>query len=557
MDDAVALVTQRKRGGALYGDDGRVREQVLRDLGPVGYWGLCVPVEFGGSGADWSSFLPFLTRMATVEGAVAGALAIHSSIAGANAIGTFGDAEQRARLLPSLASGERVGVFGLTEPGAGSDLTAMCTTATLDGDHYVVRGEKLFLSNLRPGRLLNLVCLVDGAPAVLVVELPDSEGNGWRLREYGLHALSHLHNRAIVFDGLRVPRQNLLRPAKGDGLSIAYHGLNRGRVALCANAAGTMRQLLAGMLPWSRRRVTHGRPIAQRELVERRLGELAASIVGCDALVAWCAGLLDRGYRAEIECIVAKTFAADALKHAAIDLAMKTHGGRSFLVGHPIGDHLHDYLAPSIYEGEGDVLGLALFRSLVKDHAQRYYAPIAQALQNARIERPQRWNPRHVMVLVRAAAPVTLWRGARRLGGTRAQRLPSMPPALEAHARLAARELPRMGVEIDAALRKHGTQLAGRQCRVAELSQRTQELATLLVVALRAAEERDPLRRDAGIVLGDRLARRLTGARPTDGELRRVVELGRAVAAGAGDSPESLDLASVVVRPILKDYPQA
>jgi hypothetical protein len=132
-----------------------------------------------------------------------------------------------------------------------------------------------------------------------------------------------------------------------------------------------------------------------------------------------------------------------------------------------------------------------------------------------------------------------------------------MPPALEAHARLAARELPRMGVEIDAALRKHGTQLAGRQCRVAELSQRTQELATLLVVALRAAEERDPLRRDAGIVLGDRLARRLTGARPTDGELRRVVELGRAVAAGAGDSPESLDLASVVVRPILKDYPQA
>ena len=145
MDDAVELVARHKRERKLYADDGRVREEVLQELGPTGYWGLRVPVEFGGSGADWSAFLPFLTRMATVEGAVAGALAIHSSIAGVNAINTFGDPQQRARLLPTLASGERLGVFGLTEPQAGSDLTALRTTATLDGDHYVVSGEKLFL----------------------------------------------------------------------------------------------------------------------------------------------------------------------------------------------------------------------------------------------------------------------------------------------------------------------------------------------------------------------------------------------------------------------------
>jgi hypothetical protein len=354
-----------------------------------------------------------------------------------------------------------------------------------------------------------------------------------------------------------VPRENLLRPAQRDGLAIAYHGLNRGRVALCANAAGTMRQLLAGMLPWSRRRRTYGEQIARRELVERRLGELAASIVGCDALVAWCAGLLDRKHRAEVECIVAKTFAADALKHAAIDLAMKTHGGRAFLEGHPIGDHLHDYLAPSIYEGEGEVLGLALFRSLTKDHARRYYAPVAKALRDARIERPNRWNPWHAMVLARAMAPQALWRSGRRAGGTRSPRLPLMPRVLADHARYACRELPRMGTQIDGAMRKHGAKLAERQCRMAELSQRTQDLSTLLVVALDAAQQSDSLRREAGIVLCDRLARRLTGERPTDGELRRVVELGRSIASGAADSPASFNLASVVVGPLLEDYRDA
>src|SRR5690606_21546447 len=132
---------------------------------------------------------------------------------------------------------------------------------------------------------IGLVCLIDDRPAVLVVDLPKEENENFQLKKYGLWALKHTYNRGILFRDFRVPKENLLEPVRGDGLTIAYHGLNLGRVSLCANAAGTMRLMLATMIPWAHYRVTYSEPIARRELVRRRLGELAGLIVGCDALV--------------------------------------------------------------------------------------------------------------------------------------------------------------------------------------------------------------------------------------------------------------------------------
>ena len=124
-----------------------------------------------------------------------------------------------------------------------------------------------------------------------------------------------------------------------------------------------------------------------RELVRRRIGRLAGLIVGCDALVAWCSWLLDQGYRGEMECIIAKIFGSEAQKEAAIELFMKTHGGRAFLHGHLFGDNVHEYLAPCIYEGEGEMLGMAFFKSLVKEHGKTFFEPIGKALQAARASR--------------------------------------------------------------------------------------------------------------------------------------------------------------------------
>src|SRR5207244_4417852 len=174
-------------------------------------------------------------------------------------------------------------------------------------------------------------------------------------------------------------KENLLKPAVGDGLTIAYHGLNMGRLALCATAAGTMRMMLKNMLPWARFRETYGAPIDTRELVKRRIARAAALIVGADALMSWGSWLLDQGYRGELECIIAKIFGSEAQKEAAIELFMKTHGGRSFLQGHAFGDNVHEFLAPCIYEGEGEMLGMAFFKSLAKTHGVKFFEPSGKA----------------------------------------------------------------------------------------------------------------------------------------------------------------------------------
>ena len=244
--------------------------------------------------------------------------------------------------------------------------------------------------------------------------------------------------RASCSSDFRVPAANLLKPVKGDGLTVAYHGLNLGRVALCANASGTMRLMLANMLPWARYRKTYGQAIASRELVERRLGRLAGLIVACDALVEWCAGLIDKGYRGEMECVIAKIFGSESQKEAAIELLMKTHGGRSFLHGHIFGDNVHEYLAPCIYEGEGEMLGMAFFKSLVKHHGTMFFEPIGKALHAAGIKKPNMANPAHAWALRGPLLAYAKWYAAQKMKRPTWSALPPMPEALKKHAEFAA-----------------------------------------------------------------------------------------------------------------------
>ena len=372
---SLECVRAHRDRGSLYDVNGKLATGVLDDLATAGYWGLRVEPTYGGAGADLRRFLPFLTTMATLSPTIAGLASVHSCIGAAGAIGAFGSVEQKERWLPRLARGELQTAFALTEPGAGSDLTAIATSAIRDGEQYRVRGEKLFISNLAPGRLLVLVCRIDGQPAVLLGELPSARSSAdassaadpVRWVDYGLHALRRTINRGVRFEDWLVPVANRLTPpGRGDGLTIAYHGLNRGRVAVCAMAAGQLRTMLGTLVPWIRHRKTYGAALADRELVRRRLARLAALIVGCDALVRWSAELLDAGLRAELECATAKIFGSEALKEAAIELMMKTHGGRAFLKGHWWGDNLYDYLTPCVYEGEGEILSLAVFRGLLK-----------------------------------------------------------------------------------------------------------------------------------------------------------------------------------------------
>jgi alkylation response protein AidB-like acyl-CoA dehydrogenase len=561
MDESVAVVERHRAARTLLNDEGRIDAGVLRDLGAAGYWGLLVGTEYGGSGAPFSSFAPFLTRMAQADPTVAGLASVHGCIGAVDPVRTFGTPEQKRQFLPGLADGSRLSAFALTEPCAGSDLTALRTTARLEGDHYVVNGEKLFITNVVPGRTIGLVCLIDessrhapraaaGAtpdamqvdgtrsvpatmqPAVLVVELPAKEDAHFQLRKYGLWALKQTYNRGIIFRDFRVPAENLLTPPRGDGLTIAYHGLNLGRVALCAAAAGMMRLMMSSIIPWANFRVTYGAPIATRELVRRRLGELAGLITAADALVAWCAGLIDRGYRGEMECIVAKIFGSEAQKHAAVEFLMKTHGGRGFLHGHLFGDNIHEFLAPCIYEGEGEMLAMGFFKSLVKHHGKTYFEPIGKALAAAGIKQPNPLNPSHMWTLKDVALPYFKWLVARRLVPLAAVQLPEMPKALREHAEFACERLQRMALEISGTMSRFQLKLADRQCRMAELSQRCQDLITMLATSLYAARQPDELVRGAADVMCESLRQKQLGRRPSNQYFRRATEVGAAVADG-------------------------
>lgn len=532
MTKSLEVLKKHQKAGTMMDEKGKISTAVFDDLAQSGYWGMLIEEKYGGQGATVRQFMTFLTRVASIEPTAAGLASVHGCIGAVDPVRSFGSEEQRKRFLPRLASGETLSGFALTEPQAGSDLTALKTKAELDGDHYVVNGEKLFITNAVPGRTVGLVCLVNGKPAALIAELPKEENENFKVVPYSLHALKHAFNNGLKFKDFKVPKENLLSPTVGDGLTVAYHGLNMGRLALCATAAGVMRIMLANMLPWAGFRLTYGQAIETRELVKRRIARAAALIVGADALVAWGSWLLDQGFRGELECIIAKIFGSEAEKECAVELFMKTHGGRSFLSGHLLGDNIHDFLAPCIYEGEGEMLGMAFFKSLAKQHGTTYFEPVGKQIAKCGIKKFNPVNPAHAFALRNELVPYSLWWVAKQLEGIDQHEVPGMNEDLKSHVDFALEFLSESPLELSQAMVKHQLKLADRQCRIAEMSGRIQDAIIMLVTSLYAHAEKDDTLIAAADILCQDLRRKLTGERPSDSYFKACSKLADLVVAG-------------------------
>lgn len=548
MERSLAIVGRRRQENTLFNEKGKVSDELLAELAQAGYWGMLIEEKFGGQGAPFARFSRFLTRMATIEPMTAGLASVHGCIGAVDPVRSFGTPEQKAYFLPKLASGQTLSGFALTEPAAGSDLTALRTTAELKGDSFEINGEKLFITNAIPGRTIGLVVMLEGKPAVVVAELPPEQNEQFQVVPYGLYALKHGFNNGLRFKNFRIPKENLLNPTVGDGLTIAYHGLNLGRLALCANAGGSMRIFLANMLPWAEFRRTYGQPINTRELVKRRIARLAGLIVGADALVEWGSWLIDQGYRGELECVIAKIFGSEALKEAAIELFMKTHGGRSFLHGHLFGDNVYDFLAPCIYEGEGEMLGLAFFKSLVKNHGKQFFEPIGKALQRAQIRAFNPMNPRHAWALRAELGAYSGWFMKQKFSGNDREPIPAMDSRLKEHVAFAQDLFSRFGIEVSSTMRKHQLKLADRQCRMAELSQRIQDTVILLVTALWGSRQKEEAAIAAADFLCQDLQRKLTGQRPTDHYFRDANKLADMVLSGGFEAIAGAPQAEILMK---------
>jgi len=525
MKSSLEVLARHKKNGTMLDDQGKIAKVVLDELATAGYWGMLIEEKYGGQGANSRQFMTFLTQVASIEPTAAGLASVHGCIGAVDPVRYFGSEEQKQRILPKLASGKSLSAFALTEPQAGSDLTALKTEAKLVGDHYVVNGDKLFITNAIPGRTIGLVCLVDGKPAALIADLPEAENDEFKIIPYKLHALKHAFNNGLKFKDFKVPKENLLVPTLGDGLTVAYHGLNMGRLALCATASGVMRIMLANMLPWAKFRDTYGNAIETRELVKRRIARAAALICGADALVAWGSWLLDQGYRGELECIIAKIFGSEAEKECAIELFMKTHGGRSFLAGHLLGDNIHDFLAPCIYEGEGEMLGMAFFKSLAKQHGVQYFEPIGKAIPRAGLKKFNPMNPLHGFALRNELVPYAFWWVGKQLEGVDSHEISGINPALKAHVDFALEFLSDTPLELSQAMVKHQLKLADRQCRIAEMSQRAQDAIIILVTALWAHNEKNAVLEASADILCQDLRRKLTGERPSDSYYKAASKL--------------------------------
>lgn len=520
MDRSLAVVRRHKAERTLYGADGTVAPEVLADLATAGYWGLRVSPAHGGAGASFQALAQFIAEMAVVDPWVAGMMSCHACIGPVEVLEAFGTPEQNARLLPPLATGQRLGAFAVTEPGTSSDWGAIRTTARRDGDRLLITGEKLLITNAAPGRTVGVLCKLEGRHEMVVIELPERESERFRTIGYRLRAPAHVRNVGMVFDNLPVPAANVLRPSRGDGRAIAYHALNHGRVAVLATSAAALRKIAGSVIPWVQQRQTFGAPIGSRELVQRRLGWLAGRIVACDALIAWAARLLDDGYRGELECVTAKVFGSESVKEATVDVLLKTHGGRALLEGNLFTEMAFDLLAPTVYEGENEILTLGSFQSLARAHGEHYLAPIAAAMKH---------DGKDLLAYGRHGAAYGAWLAREKLHhpiGRARHRLVPNPSAL---ASLGLELLGEMALEISATLRHFGAEVAQRQALAFDLARRAQLATVMLVVSRHADRQDDPLVRQAGICAALELGAHLTDSRSTGEAYHLLTELGRAV----------------------------
>jgi hypothetical protein len=246
-----------------------------------------------------------------------------------------------------------------------------------------------------------------------------------------------------------------------------------------------------------------------------------------------------------MECVIAKIFGSEAQKEAAIELFMKTHGGRAFLHGHMFGDNVHEYLAPCIYEGEGEMLGMALFKSLVKQHGTQYFEPVGKTLAAAGMKTFSPANPVHVWKLRKALIPYGRWWLSESMTKKWRTELGPLSEPLRDHAIFAIRGLQSLPKAISGAMRKHQLKLADRQCRMSQLSSRVQKLVVILVTSLYAARQNDDIVRAAADVICQDLIRELTGAPISDRYFRAATTLGAQIAEGrfasiAGLTPDEI-----------------
>jgi alkylation response protein AidB-like acyl-CoA dehydrogenase len=348
-------------------ESGRYPDEIVATMADMGLFGLLVPEEYGGMAADMVSLAVVFEEISRGWMGVAGIIGSHSLSCWM--IARFGTEEQKAAYLPGLASGERRTGIALTEPGAGSDLQGIATTAQRDGDHYVVTGRKTWITNARHASPLPVLVKTDPSakPAHkgMSVLLVDPASDGFEvLRDLPKLGYRGPETCELVLDEVRVPASGLLGGAEGRGLQHVLAALEKGRINIAARAVGVAQEAYDQALRYSGEREAFGQKISGFQAVQHKLADMAMKLQAARLLTYWAASRADAGQRADLESGLAKVYASEVAQECAFT-AMQVHGGYGYSKEFTVERLYRDAPLMVIGEGTNDILRTVIAESLI------------------------------------------------------------------------------------------------------------------------------------------------------------------------------------------------
>ncbi len=367
-DTMRSFVNERIRPVAReWEESGRYPEEIAAAMAGLGLFGLLVPEEYGGMAADMVSLAIVFEEISRGWMGVAGILGSHSLSCWM--IARYGTPEQRSAHLPALASGQRRTGIALTEPGAGSDLQGIATTARRDGAHYVVTGRKTWITNARHADPLPVLVKTDPAArpahAGMSVLLVDPATPGFEVtRDLPKLGYRGPETCEIVLDQVRVPVTALLGGSEGRGLQQVLAALEKGRINIAARAVGVAQEAYDQALRYAGEREAFGQKISGFQAIQHKLADMAVKVQSARLLTYWAAARADAGERADLESGLAKVHASEVALECAI-MAMQVHGGYGYSKEFGVERLYRDAPLMVIGEGTNDILRTVIARSLI------------------------------------------------------------------------------------------------------------------------------------------------------------------------------------------------
>ena len=330
-------------------------DEAIRRLGEMGLMGIPFPAEYGGAGLDALSYAIAVEELARVDGGAGVILSAHVSL-GSWPIFAYGTEEQKRKYLVPLAKGEKIGAFGLTEPNAGSDAGGTETTAVLNGDHYVLNGGKIFITNAPKADTYVVFAVTTpdigtrGISAFIVEK-------GWKGFYFGDHydkmGIRSSSTAELIFDNVEVPRENLLGK-EGDGFKIAMSTLDGGRIGIAAQALGIAQGAYDAAVAYSKERIQFGKPIGFQQAISFKIADMATKLRCARFLVYSAAELKEAHAPYGMESAMAKMYASDIALEVTND-ALQIHGGAGFMKGMEVERAYRDAKITTIYEGTNEI----------------------------------------------------------------------------------------------------------------------------------------------------------------------------------------------------------